>query len=192
MNPRPFFLILIPLKWFYLWPIQARHLYLVSMKRTPWTRWVTSFAPLNCPKKIRQITLSSNKKTLAYTTDAGTVGIVDLSTKKPFNMKVKHANVSLSSALTTDVGNSTDFLGCEIHPRPTEWDGEWGIWLCPPPFRLCSRQPALQIWLQWEFHIIPHPVYSSINVAQLPLRQNQAYHSPPHSSCRWPCLRRVS
>ena len=78
------------------------------------------FAPFNYPKKIIQITLSSNKKTLAYTTDAGTVGVVDLSTKKPFNMKVKHANVSLSNPLTTDVDNPTDFLGCEIHPRPTE------------------------------------------------------------------------
>ena len=65
--------------------------------------------------KISQITLSPNKKILAYTTDAGVVGIADLSTKKPFNMKVKHANVSLLDALAADIDSPTDFLGCEIH-----------------------------------------------------------------------------
>jgi len=40
-----------------------------------------------------QVTLNHNRTKLAYTTDSGVVGVVDLSTKKSTTMKVKHANI---------------------------------------------------------------------------------------------------
>jgi hypothetical protein len=48
----------------------------------------------NVLSAISQITISHNKSKLAYTTDSGVVGVVDLATKHPTKMRVKHANVS--------------------------------------------------------------------------------------------------
>lgn len=48
------------------------------------------FLPLN---RISQLALSSNNKTLAFSSDSGTVGVVDIFTRNITRMKVKHNSV---------------------------------------------------------------------------------------------------
>lgn len=55
---------------------------------------MVSFAvALTLPSKIG---LNGNKTHVSFSTDAGIVGVVDLSTKEVLKMKTEHGNVSLS------------------------------------------------------------------------------------------------
>ncbi|THH13865.1 hypothetical protein EW146_g6405 [Bondarzewia mesenterica] len=51
---------------------------------------------------LNQIALDSNEKRLAFSTDSGTVGIVDLTTKKISRMKLQHNNICGSVAFIPD------------------------------------------------------------------------------------------
>lgn len=57
--------------------------------------------------RISQLAMSVNKRHLAFSTDAGVVGVVDLSTKAVSRMKTKHDSVGLPGFLS--VGLLTAF-----------------------------------------------------------------------------------
>jgi hypothetical protein len=62
---------------------------------------------LTCPpdslRTYPQISISENKKTLAFTMDSGAVGVVDLATKGARRMKSQHNSVSLIKSLSMNV-----------------------------------------------------------------------------------------
>ncbi|KAI0256653.1 WD40-repeat-containing domain protein [Lactifluus subvellereus] len=51
---------------------------------------------------VNEICLSDNQKTLAFTTDSGTVGVVDLTTKSIQRMKTQHNSICATARFITD------------------------------------------------------------------------------------------
>jgi hypothetical protein len=56
-------------------------------------RWVPFRRILHALTLISQLSLSSNRKYLAFSQDSGVVGVVDIATKMVSKMKTKHDSV---------------------------------------------------------------------------------------------------
>lgn len=79
---------------------------------------------------ISQLSISENGKILGFSSDSGSIGVVDLATLTVTRMKSRHNTVNLhrgTRRLLSSSSHSTGLRIRQIHSRSSKRDGQWGI-----------------------------------------------------------------